>query len=271
MKKKSKQWDPRILYGGMIAVIMAVFLWMAHSTLLGASLFFVPGATYTFLLFRVLPQSSRASMLMLCALPLASYSALSIEDDLGIPAAASWFLGVIVGGIASGYPWSGKRSQAAKKPSGTVGAGKESVGGRRQAMINGSCAAVLMGAGLGHFIFQSPTAAVGAVLAGALVCGWALFRFPPSAVTRNALLLVIPVEFFLLAFLGGNTSQMALPFVWTYGALAGVLLGGHYWSGPLVGAPRPPFSSQEKRRRKRKKVRRSQDKQKQNKVPAGRR
>ena len=182
----------------------------------------------------------------------------------GIPAAASWGLGFIAGATGSGYPWSRKkpRTTAPKKTKSNAKDVKEAVGSRRLLLTNAACVTVLIAGGLSHLAFQSPTAAVAAVLAGALICGWALFRFPPSALARNALVLVIPVEFFLLAFLGGNTSQPALPFVWTYGALAGILLGGHYWNGLPQGTPRPPFSSDIKRRRKRKTVRRSRDKQK---------
>ncbi|MFK0039833.1 hypothetical protein ACIQTW_08310 [Paenarthrobacter sp. NPDC090517] len=268
MKKKPAQWHTTIFFGAMIMVLVAAFAWIAHSVLLEASPFFVLGAAYTFLLFREIPQASRAYTVMHFALPLILFSWLSAEDDLGVPAAASWILGFIAGAIASGYPWTGKRPQTNRGDSSGV-EGKESAGGPRLFLINSACVAVLMAGGLSHLIFQSPTAAVGSVLAGALICGWALFRFPPSALTRNMLLLTIPVEFFLLIFLGGNTSQPALPFAWTYGALSGILLGGNYWSGPLRGTPRPPFSGPEKRRRKRKKVRRSREKQKQN-VPAAR-
>ena len=264
MKKNSSQGPAWIFPVGMIVVVVAVFAWMARSVLPGASMVFVLGALYTALLFRQVPQASRASMVMILALPLTFYSWLSVEDNLGIPAAASWGLGFIAGATGSGYPWSRKkpRTTAPKKTKSNAKDVKEAVGSRRLLLTNAACVTVLIAGGLSHLAFQSPTAAVAAVLAGALICGWALFRFPPSALTRNALVLVIPVEFFLLAFLGGNTSQPALPFVWTYGALAGILLGGHYWNGLPQGTPRPPFSSDIKRRRKRKSVRRSRDKQK---------
>ncbi|ABM09184.1 hypothetical protein [Paenarthrobacter aurescens] len=275
--KKSNQWSSRIFYAGVIIALVVAFVWMARSNLPGASPFFALGAAYTFLLFREVPPTSRASMVMLFGVLLISLSLTSAEDDLGVPAAASWLLGFMAGAIASGYPWLGERPRPAttKKGDGNDQDGEGTAGGRRPVLINGTCVAVLLAAGLAHLIFQNPTAPVAAVLAGALVCGWALFRFPPSALTRNMLLLVIPVEFFLLIFVAGNIGQPALPFVWTYGALAGILLGGTFWSGPRRGTPRPPFSGQIKRRRKRKKVRRSQDKLKQkqlqNEAPAVRR
>ncbi|WP_457965619.1 hypothetical protein M1E17_04030 [Arthrobacter sp. D1-29] len=91
-----------------------------------------------------------------------------------------------------------------------------------------------------------------AVLVGAVFAGWALFRFPPPLQIRNGLLLVIPVIWFALAFIGGATNQMALPHAWAYGVLAGILIGGRYWTGPRRGQPRPPFNGLGSRRRRRK-------------------
>lgn len=256
------QWSAQIFYGGLIAVITAVFVWMAHSVLLAASLFFVLAVVYAFLLFRVVSRSARASTVMHFAVLLILYSLLSIQDRLGVPAAAAWLLGFIAGAIAGGYTWSGKRpgSQVSQKRERN---GEGFTGGWHLALINAACAVVLMGIGIAHLSLQTPTAPVGAVLAGALIAGWALFRFPPSLRTRNVLLMVIPVEFFLLIFVGGNTGQHALPFAWAYGTLAGILLGGRYWNAPKVGEPRPPFNVQARRRRKRKRKPRSKQKQKQ--------
>lgn len=64
-----------------------------------------------------------------------------------------------------------------------------------------------------------------------------------------------------MGFVGGAIDQLALPHVWGYGALAGLLIGGRYWSGPKFGEPRPPFAGQGGRRRRRK--RRPKSKQKQ--------
>jgi hypothetical protein len=260
--KKLNQWSAQIFYGGLIAVIAAVFVWIAHSVLLAASLFFVLAAVYAFFLFRVVWRSARASMVMHFAMVLVLYSLLAVEDGLDVPAAASWSLGIIAGAVAGGYKWSGKRSgsEVAQKRERN---GESFSGGWHIALINAACAIVLMGIGVAHLALQSPTAPVAAVLTGALVAGWALFRFPPSLQARNMLLLVIPVEFFLLIFVGGNTGQQALPFAWAYGTLAGILLGGRYWSGPKIGEPRPPFNVQAKRRRKRKRKPRSKQKQKQ--------
>ena len=81
----------------------------------------------------------------------------------------------------------------------------------------------------------------------------ALFRFPLPLQIRNGLLILgLPVVWFALAFVGGATDQMALPHASAYGALAGILIGGRYWSGPRLGEPRPPFNGPGRRRRRRK-------------------
>lgn len=88
------------------------------------------------------------------------------------------------------------------------------------------------------------------VLTGALIAGWALFRFPPRLQIRNGLIMPgLPFVFFALIFVGGATEQMGHPYAWAYGALAGILIGGRYWSGPRFGAPRPPFNGPGSRRR----------------------
>jgi hypothetical protein len=82
--------------------------------------------------------------------------------------------------------------------------------------------------------------------------GWALFRFPPPLQIRNGLMMLgLPVVFFVLGFVGGATDQMGLPYAWAYGAMAGILIGGRYWSGARLRQPRPPFNGPGSRRRKR--------------------
>jgi len=260
--KKSTAANVRLVYAVMIAAIVALFVWVAHDDLVPASVAFALGAAYAAFLFRVVWRSSRASTVMHFAIGLIFFSLISVKDDLGALAAGSWFLGILAGGIAGGHTWSGKRagSEVTQKRERN---GEGFTGGRRLALINAACAVVLLAIGGAHFGLQSPTPAVGAVLIGSLVAGWAMFRFPPSLLTRNVLLLVLPVEFFLLVFLGSNTGQLALPFVWAYGVLGGILLGGRYWRGPRLGEPRPPFNIQAKRRRKRKRKSPAKAKQKQ--------
>ncbi|MDR6989784.1 hypothetical protein J2Y66_004301 [Paenarthrobacter nitroguajacolicus] len=263
MQKKAAKWDARVAYAVIIAGVVALFVWVAHDNLAPASVFFLLAAAYAALLFGVVWRSVRASTVMQFAIGMISFSLISIEGDLGALAACSWFLGILAGGIAGGHPWSGKRpgSDGGQKRERN---GEGYTGGLRLAVINAASAVVLVGLGVTHLVLQTPTAVVGAVLIGALVAGWALFRFPPSLQTRNVLLLVIPVEFFLLLIVGGNTGQRALPFVWAYGILAGILLGGRYWSGPRLGEPRPPYNVQAKRQRKRKRKSRAKAKQKPN-------
>ena len=244
----------------MTATVLALFIWMARNVLVQSLPFFLVSAAYTFVLFRVVTVSTRAVMVMQFAILLIFFSLLSVQDALGVPAGGSWILGFVAGGIACGWSGNGSGAEAARKRQRKGKDGVWFTGGLRLALINAGSIAVLLGCGVAHFAFQSPTAPVAAVFAGALICGWALYRFPPSASTRNVLHLVIPVEFILLMIVAGNTGQLALPFVWTYGVLGGILLGGRYWSGPRLGEPRPPFSGQTPRRRKRKTVRRSHDK-----------
>ncbi len=265
MEKRNKQRAEQISNLLIAAVMTTVFLALAWDSLLGASVIFTLAACYTFLMFREVIQSGRASAVMFLAIFLIFFSLIAVEDQLGIPAPGSWFLGLTVGGIAGLYGWSEKRTgtKVNRKPERTGKGDLEFTGGRRLAVINAACAAVLLGMGVAHFVLQAPTAAVGAVFAGATLGGWALFRFPLSLKGRNLLLWVIPIEFFLLIFLAGNTDHPALPYVWAYGALGGILLGGRYWSGPRLGQPRPPFNVSAKTPRKRKPKPRTQRKQKQ--------
>jgi hypothetical protein len=126
-------------------------------------------------------------------------------------------------------------------------------------VINGTCALVLLGIGTAQLALLSPTAPAASVLAVAVLGGWALFRFPPPLQVRNGLLLVIPVVWFALAFVGGATEQMALPHAWAYGVLAGILIGGRYWTGPRRGEPRPPFNGPGKRRRRKRRPKQKRD------------
>lgn len=247
----------------MVALTVAMFVWLYHSVLVEASVVFALAGAYGVVLFRVVAGSVRAFMVMRWAFLLIYYTLIIVENELRIPAAGPWFLGFLVGGIAGGYVWFGARAGSAVKRTrertGEAGGGFS--GGWRLALINAVCALVLLGLGIAHLVLQSTTAPVAAALAVAVAGGWALFRFPRSPQLRNGLLFVIPVVFAVLGFVGGATDQLALPFAWAYGALAGILLGGRYWSGTRFGAPRAPFNDQRPRRRKRKRRTRSEPKQ----------
>ncbi|MEC5185228.1 MFS family permease [Cryobacterium sp. MP_3.1] len=257
MLKKIDQWDARILHAGMIALMLAVFVWFAGDRLLEASVFLSVGAVYAFLLVRVVSRSFRAFTVMLWSFLLNYWMLISLDVDgaLDIPAAGPWFIGFMVGSIAGGYIWSGPgagRERTQTRPRRPDADGKFS-GGWRLALINAACALVLFGIGTAQLVLLSPTAPAVAVLVVAVIAGWALFRLPLPLEIRNGLLsLGLPVVWFALAFVGGATDQMALPHASAYGALAGILIGGRYWSGPQFGAPRPPFNGQGRRRRRRK-------------------
>lgn len=252
MLNKIGQWNVRVFYAALIALLVAVFVWFFHSWLLEASFFFTLSVVCAVLVYRVISQSERAFTVMLWALFLNLLALTSIENGLGVPAAGPWFLGFIVGSIGGGYVWRGPRagaefSQTHKRKPETDGS---FTGGRRFAVINGVCALVLAAIGTAQLVLLSPTGTAVAVLAVSILGGWALFRFPPPLLVRDSLLLVIPVGWIALALVGGATDQKALPFAWAYGVLAGILIGGRYWTGPRLGQPRPPFSGQGKRRRR---------------------
>ncbi len=263
MLKKIDQWDVRVPYAGMIALMLGLFVWFAGSRLLEASVFLAVGVVYAFLVVRVVSQSFRAFTVMLWTFQLNYWTLISldVEGALGIPAAGPWFIGFLVGGTAGGYVWSGPGAGSARtqtRPRRPDAAGKFS-GGWRLALINGVCALVLLGIGTVQLVLLSPTVPAVAVVAIAVIAGWTLFRFPPPLQVRNGLLIIgLPVVWFTLAFVGGATDQMALPHAWAYGALAGILIGGRYWAGPRFGEPRPPFNGPSRRWRRKRRLRAKQ-------------
>jgi len=255
--KKIDQWDVRVLYAGMIALMLVMFVWFARDRLPEATVFLALGVVYAFLVFRVVSRSSRAFTVMLSTffLNYVMLISLGVAGALDIPAAGPWFIGYIVGSIAGGYVWSGPgagRDRTRIRPRRPDADGTFS-GGWRLALINGVCALVLFGIGTAQLVLLSPTAPAVAVLVISVLGGWALFRFPLSIQMRNVLLFPgLPVVWLALVFVGGATDQIALSFSAAYGALAGILLGGRYWSGPRLGEPRPPFNGPGRRRRRRK-------------------
>ncbi|WP_426764322.1 hypothetical protein ACP3TD_17885 [Pseudarthrobacter sp. 1G09] len=253
---KNDVWAGRIFYGTLIAVLLGVFAWLAGGRILQTLPFLSIGAVYAFVLYRVVSQSVRAFVVMQWTLLLNYFTLISIDvsDRLAIPASAPWFAGFLVGGIIGGHVWSGRGTGAEfRQPRKRVLRHDGTYdGGWRLALINAACAAVLLAMGTVQLLLLSPTPASVAVLAAATLAGWALFRFPPPLGIRNGLLLVIPVVFFVLIFLAGASGQLGMPAAWAYGVLAGILIGGRYWSGPRLGAPRPPFVVPGQRRRRRK-------------------
>ncbi|MBD8044095.1 hypothetical protein H9638_09775 [Arthrobacter sp. Sa2BUA2] len=254
--KKLDQVNVRYFYAGMIVLMLALFAWLAGSNLSKASVFLAVGVVYAVLVYRVVSQSVRAFTVMSWTFLLNYFTLISISVDgsLGIPSAGPWFIGFIIGAIAGGYVWLGPRAGSEFKhsrkrlpePDGSFS------GGWRLAVINGFCALVLLGFGTAQLLLLSPTAESAVVLAAAFMAGWTLFRFPPSLGIRNGLLILgLPVSYFVLGFVGGATDQIALPNAWAYGVLAGILIGGRYWTGPRIGQPRAPFNGPGRRRKRR--------------------
>lgn len=267
--KRFDQWNVSVLHGALIALLVAVFGWFFRDRLIEASFFFALSVVSAVLVYRVVSQSERAFNVMLWALFLTFLTLTSLEESLAVPAAGPWFLGFIVGSIAGGYVWHGPRAGTEFKQPNRRQADGSFSGGRRLAAINAVCALALLGIGTAQLFLLSPTVAVVSVLAAAVLAGWVLFRFPPPLQVRNGLILIVPVVWFALAFVGGATDQMALPHAWGYGIVAGILIGGRYWSGPRMGEPRPPFSGPGKRRRRRRRPRSKQQTQKHEQPVAG--
>jgi hypothetical protein len=265
--KINEQWGARLFYGGMIALMLGLFVWLAGARAPEASVFLVAGAIYAVLVFRIVSHSFRAFTVMSWAFLLNYWVLISlrVEGALEIPAAEPWFVGFLIGGIAGGNVWCGRRSASKQLPHRKPDADGRLTGGWRLAVINGACVFVLLGIGIVQLVALSPTAAAAAVLAVSLMAGWALFRFPPSLEVRNGLIMLgLPVGYFAFGFLGGATDQMALPHAWSYGALAGMLIGGRYWSGPQFGEPRPPFYVPGKRRRRKRRPKQKQTPKREN-------
>ncbi|HEY3575711.1 MAG TPA: hypothetical protein VGK98_18035 [Arthrobacter sp.] len=262
--KKIGQWNVPVFYAALIALMLGMFAWFFHHWLAEASFFFAWSVVCTVLVYRVVSESGRAFMVMLWTLFLNYITLLSIENVLGVPAAGPWIIGFIVGGIAGGYLWTGPRAGTEfKQPRKRVlEADGTFTGGRRIAVLNAACALVLLGIGTAQLVILSPTVFAVAVLVAAVIAGWVLFRFPLSLQIRNALIILgLPVVFFAFGFLGGATGQIALPYAWAYGVLAGILIGGRYWSGPRFGEPRPPFNGPGRRRRRKRRPKQKQSKQ----------
>lgn len=241
----------RLAYAAMIALMTGLFLWYGREFLVQSAPFFALGAAYGVLIYRVLSVSVRAQHAMQFAWLLICMSLISVEDVLQAPASGPWLMGFIAGGIAGGYVWLGPRAggRFLRKRHRTDDGGW--IGGWPQILVNAACAAVLLALGLAHLMFQSPTPVVAAVFAACIAAGWAVFRFPLPAPARPLFLLAVPVGMLALGIVGGAVGLLALPMVWGYGSLAGILLGGRYWTGPRFGQPRRPFSEGNRRRRRR--------------------
>ncbi len=266
VKELLKRFDAsggRILYGGLIALMLGMFVWLAGGRVFEALPFLGIGVAYAFAVYRIVSLSVRAYSVMLWTFLLNYYALISIDlgGGLDIPAAGPWFVGFLIGGIAGAHIWSGPGSGAEipqlrqRRPADDG----SFAGGWHLALINAACAVALLGMGAAQLVLISPTLPAVAALAVAALAGWSLFRFPPPLPVRNGLILVIPAVYFVLLLVGGAIGQMAVPHSWAYGALAGILIGGRYWTGSRLGAPRPPYAVRGQGRRRRK--RRSRAKQ----------
>lgn len=165
-KKTSREaWYARFFYPGLIAAMTGVFFWLARNVLLEALPFFVMAVGYGVLLTGVVTASGRAFMAMYASFLLIYLSFLAVEDDLGVPAAAPWFMGFIIGAIAGGPARLGNRAgSAVNQKRERTADGQGLTGGWQRVLINTVSALVLLGLGGAHLVFQSPTVPVAVVL-----------------------------------------------------------------------------------------------------------
>ena len=181
--KINDEWGARLFYGGLIALLLGLFVWFFHYWMVEASFFFALSVVYAVLVYRFASHSERAFEVMLWSCFVNFVALISIEDAvLGFPASGPWLLGFIAGSIAGGYVWTGRRSgsefkQRKRKPE----ADGSFNGGWRLALTNGVCAIVLLGIGTAQLAFLSPTAAA----AGGACCrchrGLGTVPFPSAA------------------------------------------------------------------------------------------
>jgi hypothetical protein len=160
--KSVDQWNIRVFYAALIALLVAVFVWFFHNWLFEASFFFILSVVCAVLVYRVTSQSERAFTVMLWALFLNFLTLTSIENGLSVPAAGPWFLGFIVGSIAGGYVWRGPRAGTEFKQPKRIRQADGSFTGRRHlAVTNGMCALMLVAIGTAQLVLLSPTVTAG--------------------------------------------------------------------------------------------------------------
>ncbi|WP_258804819.1 hypothetical protein [Pseudarthrobacter sp. NS4] len=89
MLKKNDQWGSRLFYGGMVALMLAAFMWFARNNLVGSLPFLAIAVTYAVLVVRVAAHSFRAFTAMLWTFQLNFWTLISIDVEgvLDIPAA----------------------------------------------------------------------------------------------------------------------------------------------------------------------------------------
>ena len=239
----------RNLRAGMVLLPAGMCVLYFGQALAEALAFFLLGAIYGALLYRVVNLSQRAFMVMGApAFLLILGSLILLQQDVGIPAAGPWILGFIAGGIMGGYVWLGPRAGAEfrrKNPRRRNAEGSYP-GGWQPAAVNAVSALLLLGLGTALFLLASPTIEVGACLVGGVLAGCALMRWPKTPEQRFLASLALPVLFLVLLLAG----QTVFGLVFGFGVSAGVLIGGRFWTGPRFGEPRPPMSGQGPRRRK---------------------
>lgn len=238
---------------GLTAVFPAlVTLLFFGGAPLPAAALFTAGAAYGVLLFRVVSASARASFVMTWAFTLIFATLLRIEGILDAPMAGPAFMGFAAGSIIGAYRWTGPRAGSGLNLKRTRNADGSYPGGLKLALINASCAVALLIFPAIYLLDDVAAQTIVVSLATGFLGGWFLFRCVKSLHARFITLLCVFLAFIPAMIVAGSFGVGAAPGIVVFGLMAGILVGGRYWFGPKVGAPRPPFTGQGKRRRRKK-------------------
>ena len=245
--------DPRLFYGAVILVTMAMDVWFFGGAPAAAAGFYAAGAVYGILLFRVVSYSGRAAFVMRWAFTLSFMVLNGIGAGLDVPMAGPLLLGFGAGGIAGGYQWTGKRAGSALKRKRSRTEDGRYTGGWRLALINAACAVVLLALPAAYLADGVTTGTILASTLAGFLGGWCLFRFVKSVQARFMTLLCLFFAFIPALLAAARYGYWPAPAIAVFGLMAGILVGGRYWWGPRFGEPRPPFAGQGTRRRRKRK------------------
>ncbi|MCC3299671.1 hypothetical protein [Arthrobacter caoxuetaonis] len=253
----SRKWDSDPRYFSALTILFAasVTVLVFGGKFSAAALFFGVGALYGALLTRVVSRSGRASYAMYCAFSLMFIVLAGLQSDLGVPAAGPMMMGFSAGLSGAVSKWTGKDAGTRVKVKRVRDADGGYPGGWKVALINALCAAALLCFPL---VFLGDGAAPGTIAWSTLIGfagGWVLFRFGKTMQVRSLTLFALFFALLPAMIVAGLYGYGPAPIIAGFGLMAGALIGGRYWTGERLGAPRPPFAGQGNRRRRKKKAR----------------
>ena len=249
--------DPRFVWSLTIVVPAVITAWYFGGAPAPAAVFFAAGAAYGVLLFRVVSVSVRASMVMSWAFTLIVIMALRLEGVLSIPVMGPIFMGFIAGANVGGRRWTGKRAGSEIRRKRTAAADGTFTGGWQLALINAACAGILIAASTAMLLAGVTGRSLAVALTAGSLTGWALFRFVKSARVRFMSLAAVFLALLPSLAVAGYFGYGDAVFIGLFGFLAGILIGGRYWWGQQLGAPRPPFAGNAKGPKRKRKAKKS--------------